>query len=73
MDQKGLLLITIFILLLVNNVVQKMQTQVTNTIALYKLINALLLLICFKLVMKSMKFLSILRFILIFQEKFLEC
>ena len=32
-----------------------MRTQVTNTISLYKLTNALLLLICFKLVMKSMK------------------
>jgi hypothetical protein len=33
---------------------QKMRTQV-NQHNLYKLINALLLLICFKLVMKSMK------------------
>ena len=32
-----------------------MCTQVTNTILLYKLTYALLLLICFKLVMKSMK------------------
>ena len=44
-----------FMLLLVNNVVQKMRTQVTNIMSLYKLTNALLLLICFKLVMKSMK------------------
>ena len=49
------LLITIFMLLLVNNVVQKMRTQVINTISLYKLTNALLLLICFKLVIKTMK------------------
>ena len=34
---------------------EKMRTQVTNTISLYKLTNALLLLICFKLLMKSMK------------------
>ena len=53
MKQKGM--ITIFMLLLVNNVVQKTRTQVTNTISLYKLTNALLLLICFKLFMKSMK------------------
>ena len=45
--------ITTFMLLLVNNVVQKIR--VTNTISLYKLTNAFLLLICFKLVMKSMK------------------
>ena len=38
-----------------HNVIQKMRTQVTNTISLYKLINALLLLMCFKLVIKSMK------------------
>ena len=31
------------------------RTQVSNTISLYKLTNTLLLLICFKLVMKSMK------------------
>ena len=31
------------------------RTRVTNTISLYKLTNALLSLICFKLVMKSMK------------------
>ena len=34
---------------------QKLRTQVTKTISLYKLTNALLLLICFKLFMKSMK------------------
>ena len=38
-----------------HNVVQKMRSQVTNTISLYKLTNALFLLICFKLIMKSMK------------------
>ena len=36
-------------------VVQKMRTQVTNTISLYKITNALLLLIFLKLVMKSIK------------------
>ena len=35
-SRKVLLWITIFMLLLVNNVVQKMRTQVTNTISLYK-------------------------------------
>ena len=54
-NRKVWLLITIFMLLLVNNVLHKMRTRVTNTISLYKLTNALLLLICFKLVMKSMK------------------
>ena len=44
-----------FLLLLANNVVQKMRTEVTNTISLYKLSNALLLLICVKLIIKSMK------------------
>ena len=45
-------------LLLVNNVVQKMCMQVTNTISLHKLTNAFLLLICFKLAIKSMKVLK---------------
>ena len=43
-------------LLLVNNFVQKMCRRVTNTISLYKLTNVHLLSICFKLVMKFMKF-----------------
>ena len=34
---------TTFMLLLVNNVVQEMRRRVTNTIALYKLTNVLLL------------------------------
>ena len=54
-SRKVLLLIMIFMLLLLNNVVQKTRTQVTNTISLYKLAKALLLFICFKIVMKSMK------------------
>ena len=44
--RKVLLWITIFMLLLVNNVVQKGRTRVTNTISLYKLF--FLLFICFK-------------------------
>ena len=47
-----------FMLLLVNNAVQKMRTRVTNTINLYKLTNALFLLICFKLVMKLIIFVN---------------
>ena len=54
-------------LLLVNNVVQKMRMQVTNTISLYKLTNALLLL---KVVMESMKVLIFLKFIYIFRKIF---
>ena len=45
----------------------KMRTQVTNTISLYKLINAILLLICIN------ETLLIFKFIFIFQKIFLEC
>ena len=45
-----------YVELLVNNVVQKMRRWVTNTIFLYKLTNVLLSFICFKLVMKLIKF-----------------
>ena len=55
MDQKGTTFDHDFMLLLVNNVGQKMRTHVINIISFYELINALLLLICLKLVMKSMK------------------
>ena len=56
MDQKSTTFDNDFYVVVgVINVVQKMRTQVTNTISLYKLINAHLLLIYFKLVMKSMK------------------
>ena len=61
-----------FMVLLVNNGVQKMCTQVTNTISFYKLTNALLLLICFKLVMKSMKFVNF-KIFFHFSKIFLEC
>ena len=44
--------------------------HVFKTISLYKLIYALLLLICFKLFMKSMK---ISKFIFIFKKIFMEC
>ena len=55
-DQKGIDLSHNFYVFDVNNVVQKKRTRVTNTISLYKLTNILLLFICFKLVMKLMKF-----------------
>ena len=43
--------------LFVNNVVPQMRKRVTNnTISLYKLTNVLLLFICFKLVIKWIKF-----------------
>ena len=71
-SRKLLLLITFFRLLLVNFVVQKMRTQVTNTISIYKLTNALLLLICFKL-NEFVETLLIFKFIIIFQKIFMEC
>ena len=49
-NRKACILIMTFMLLLVNNVVKKMVTRVTNTISLYKLSNVLLSFICFKLV-----------------------
>ena len=45
-----------YIVIALNNVVQKMRTRVTNIISIYKLINVILIFICFKLVMKLMKF-----------------
>ena len=41
-----------FYVLFVNNVEQKMRRRVTNPLSLYKLTNALLLFICFKLIFK---------------------
>ena len=48
--RKVLLWITIFILMLVNNVQQKVRTRFTNTIYLYKFTIVFLLFISFKLV-----------------------
>ena len=42
--------------LLENKVVRRTHRGVTNTISLYTLTNVLLVFICFKLVMKLMKF-----------------
>ena len=49
---------------------KKMRTQVTNTISLYKLIYAILLLIFFKVSYEIDETLSILKFILIFKKIF---
>ena len=57
-------------LLLVNNVVQKMRTQVNNTISLYKLTNALLSLIFFQVSYEIDESRLILEFIFIFQKIF---
>ena len=54
MEQKGMPFDHDFYVVVVKQCRTGMRTQVTNTISLYKLTNALLLLICFKLVMKSM-------------------
>ena len=42
-------------MLLVNNVVEKMRRRVTNTISLYSLNNDLLLFICFKRIVHELK------------------
>ena len=55
-EQKGMHLNHDFYVVVGKNVLQKMRRQVTNTISLYKLSNVVLLFICFKLVMKLMKF-----------------
>ena len=64
-----------FMMLLVNNVVQKMRTRVTNTISLYKLTNILLLFICFtfKLVKKLTKFFKFYNLFTFFNKLFLAC
>ena len=47
MEPKGMTIDPIFMLLLVNNVIQNMRTRVTNTISLYKLTNIFLIIYLF--------------------------
>ena len=55
MDQKGITFDHNFYVVVGNQCRTENAYEVTNTISLYKLTHALLLLLCFKLVMKSMK------------------